>query len=164
MTSRNFAPWLGSSSRLRTVPTLADVLMVVGERWTLLIVREIALGLRRFDDLASVTGAPRAVLSDRLRRLRAAGVLTSRDYHVPGSRSRSEYVLTDAGADLLPVLAALCDWGERHAPDATGGAGVTSLPEIAYCHVGCGHRVSARLVCECGEQVEPRAVMASVNR
>lgn len=125
--------------------------------------REVALGLRRFDDLASSTGAPRAVLSDRLRRLSAAGILTTRDYHVPGSRSRSEYVLTVAGADLLPVLAAFSDWGERHAPDPAG-EGAASLPEIAYCHVGCGHRVSARLVCECGEQIEPRGVIASVNR
>ncbi len=137
--------------------TLADVLTIVGERWTLLVVREVALGVRRFDELQAATGAPRAVLADRLRRLVEAGVLLPRSYHNPGSRPRQEYALTPAGTDLLPVLSALSDWGERHL-----GAGT---PDVAYCHSGCGHRLTARLVCECGQQVEPGPdLVASVNR
>lgn len=138
--------------------TLADVLRVVGERWTLLVVREIALGLRRFDELHAATGAPRAVLSDRLKQLVEAGVVTPQPYRVRRSRPRLEYALTDAGLDLLPVLSALSDWGERHL-----SAGAT--PEVSYCHQGCGSRVTVRLVCACGHQVEPgRDLVASVNR
>jgi DNA-binding HxlR family transcriptional regulator len=137
---------------------LRDVLTIVGERWTLLAVREVALGVRRFDELQSATGAPRTVLADRLRRLTEAGILAPRPYQLPGSRQRQEYALTAAGVDLLPVLSALSDWGERH-------LGSGSTPDVAYCHSGCGHRLTARLVCECGEQVEPGPdLVASVNR
>ncbi|MFC9787315.1 winged helix-turn-helix transcriptional regulator [Rhodococcus sp. NPDC127528] len=138
--------------------TLAETLAVVGERWALLVVREISLGLRRFDELRDATGAPRGVLSDRLQRLVAAGVLDTREYRLPGSRARLEYALTDAGLDLLPVLAALTDWGERHlAPGA--------VPEVVYRHGGCGGRVTARLVCECGAEVGVRQrLIAQVNR
>jgi DNA-binding HxlR family transcriptional regulator len=138
--------------------SMTDVLAVVGERWTLLVVREVGLGVRRFDELAHATGAPRAVLSDRLRRLVGAGILELRGYHNPGSRPRQEYALTAAGVDLLPVLAALSDWGELHLPGAAS-------PEVAYCHSGCGGRLTARLVCACGEQVSPGPeLVASVNR
>ena len=137
---------------------LGDVLTVVGERWTLLVVREVALGVRRFDELQAATAAPRAVLSDRLRRLIDAGILEPRAYHVPGSRTRQEYALTAAGLDLIPVLSAFSDWGERHL--SPGGE-----PDVAYRHSGCGHRVTARLVCECGAEVEPgHGTVASVNR
>lgn len=129
--------------------SVAKVLELVGERWTLLITREVALGLRRFDDLQAATGAPRTVLAERLRRLTAGGIVAPRLYQIPGSRARTEYVLTDAGTDLLPVLSALSDWGERHLasnPDA----------RITYRHSGCGGHVTVALQCECGEQVQPR--------
>lgn len=150
---------LSSWSRLRTVTaTLTDVMAVLGERWTLLVVREVGLGVRRFDELAEATGAPRAVLSDRLRRLVEAGVLDQRGYQVPGTRPRREYALTAAGLDLVPVLAAMVDWGEQHLPDGAG-------PEVGYFHNGCGGRLTARLVCQCGAQVEPGPqLIASVNR
>jgi DNA-binding HxlR family transcriptional regulator len=137
---------------------VAQVLGLVGERWALLVVREVSLGLRRFNELEAATGAPRAVLSDRLRRLTAAGVLAPRGYQVPGARARTEYVLTDAGADLLPLLTAMSDWGERHL-----GAGAPQ--EVVYRHGGCGGRVTARLVCECGEETGPHdRLIAQVNR
>ncbi|WP_231134265.1 winged helix-turn-helix transcriptional regulator [Motilibacter deserti] len=137
---------------------VADVLAVIGERWALLVVREVALGLRRFDEIQAATGAPRAALSDRLHRLTEAGVLRTRPYQVPGSRARLEYTLTEAGYDLLPVLSALSDWGERHLhPDAT--------PAVDYRHGRCGGKVTARLVCECGEQATPHdRLVAQVNR
>jgi DNA-binding HxlR family transcriptional regulator len=140
------------------VDSLAEVLEVVGERWALLIVREVSLGLRRFDEIQVATGAPRTVLSDRLRRLTRAGILATRSYQLPGSRSRLEYTLTDAGFDLLPVLSALSDWGDRHiSPGQT--------PEIVYRHSGCGGRITARLTCECGMQTDPRdRLIAEVNR
>lgn len=137
---------------------VAGVLDVVGDRWALLIVREVALGLRRFDELHATTRAPRTVLSDRLRRLTAAGILDTRSYRVPGRRSQREYLLTAAGLDLLPVLSALSDWGERH-------LGSGALPEIVYRHTGCGGRVRATLQCECGESADPhRRLIAEVNR
>ena len=138
--------------------TLSEVLAVLGDRWALLAVREISLGVRRFDEIQAATGAPRQVLTGRLHRLAAAGILETRAYQVPGQRARLEYMLTDAGVDLLPVLSALSDWGERH---LTAG----STPEIVYRHSGCGGRVTATLQCECGEQPDPhRRLVAEVNR
>jgi DNA-binding HxlR family transcriptional regulator len=149
---------LSSWSRLSTVADcVANVLEVVGERWALLVVREVALGLRRFDEIQAATGMPRGVLADRLQRLTEAGIFAPRPYQIPGTRARSEYTLTEAGFDLLPVLSALSDWGERH---ITPG-----LPEIVYRHSGCGGRVTVKLQCECGEQTEPHGrLVAEVNR
>jgi len=150
---------LSTGSRLSTViDGLAGVLEVVGERWALLVVREVSIGLRRFDEIQAATGAPRTVLSDRLRRLTAAGILATRTYQVPGSRARSEYTLTEAGIDLLPVLAALSDWGERHLDGAQDQA-------IVYRHTGCGGRVASTLRCECGDVIEPHGrLIAEINR
>jgi len=140
------------------VDSLSGVLELVGERWALLVVREVSLGLRRFDEIQAATGAPRTVLSDRLRRLMAAGILGTRGYQVPGARARVEYTLTDAGLDLLPALSALSDWGERHVSPGV-------LPEIVYRHRGCGGRVSVILQCECGERADaPGRLIAEVNR
>jgi DNA-binding HxlR family transcriptional regulator len=137
---------------------LARVLALVGERWALLVVREVSLGLRRFNELEAATGAPRTVLSDRLRRLTEAGVLATRPYQVPGSRVRTEYVLTEAGVDLVPLLSAMSDWAERH-------LGRGSTGDVVYRHAGCGGRVGARLVCECGAETGPRdRLVAEVNR
>ena len=137
---------------------LQQALSLVGERWTLLVVREVALGVRRYGELQESTGAPRTVLSDRLRRLVAAGLLETRPYQVPGARPREEYALTDAGRDLLPVLAALADWSERHLPHA-------GRTDVTYRHLGCGGRVRARLVCTCGTETAPGdRVVASVDR
>lgn len=134
-----------------------DVLRVVAERWALPVIREISLGRRRFDELQTATGAPRAVLSDRLRRLVDVGVLSTRIYRTPGSRARSEYLLTEAGVDLLPLQAALAQWSDRHL-----GAG--RAPRLDYRHVACGGRVSAVLVCECGQQVSPHErLVAQIN-
>jgi DNA-binding HxlR family transcriptional regulator len=105
--------------------------------------------------LQAATGAPRAVLADRLRRLVEVGILATRPYRAPGRRAHSEYVLTDAGIDLLPLQAALAQWSQRH----IGGA-----PSLDYRHVACGGRVSAVLVCECGQHVSPHErLVAQIN-
>lgn len=95
---------------------IADALEVVGERWSLLVLREINLGVRRFKDIQVNTGAPRETLVLRLRKLEEAGVIERRRYcdHPP----RDEYFLTEAGQEIAPVLAALHAWGERHANGA----------------------------------------------
>jgi DNA-binding HxlR family transcriptional regulator len=134
-----------------------DPLRVVAERWALLVVREISLGRRRFDELQAATGAPRAVLADRLRRLVDAGILSTRRYQAPGRRAHAEYVLTEAGIDLLPLQAALAGWSDRHL-GARGAGG------LDFRHVACGGRVSAVLVCECGQHVSPHErLVAQIN-
>lgn len=99
---------------------IADALAAVGDRYSLLIVREIAFGFRRFSDIRHNTGAPRETLTTRLRKLEEAGVVHRRRYSQ--RPPRDEYELTDAGAELVPVLRGLREWGELHAiPSATRG-------------------------------------------
>ena len=137
---------------------LDATLRLVGERWTLAIVREVSLGLRRFDELQLATGAPRAVLADRLRRLAEVDVLSPRAYRLPGSRARVEYVLTEAGVDLLPVLVAISDWAARYLP-------LDAVRDVEYHHLACGGLVTAQLACECGQRVSPHhRLVAQVNR
>ena len=95
------------------VCSIADALEVLGERWSLLVLRELGFGVHRFKDIQVNTGAPRETLALRLRTLEEAGVIERRRYceHPP----RDEYLLTAAGRELLPVLGALREWGERHA-------------------------------------------------
>ena len=92
---------------------VADALGVVGDRWSLLVVRELAFGVGRFSDIQNNTGAPRQILTARLRKLETRGVVARRRYqeHPP----RDEYVLTEAGRELSPVLRSLRSWGERYA-------------------------------------------------
>lgn len=98
---------------------IADALDVVGERWSLLVLRELGFGVHRFKDIQINTGAPRETLALRLRKLEETGLIERHRYseHPP----RDEYVLTEAGQELAPVLKALRVWGERHAaPSPTG--------------------------------------------
>ncbi|SNS79611.1 transcriptional regulator, HxlR family [Geodermatophilus pulveris] len=108
--------------------SLAAALQLVGERWALLAVREVALGNHRFSDIARGTGAPRDRLSARLTALVAAGVLERRPYAT--APPRSGYHLTAAGRDLVPVLQALLLWGERWAADR---------PAVRLHHETAGH-------------------------
>src|SRR4051812_25620460 len=97
--------------------SVARALEVVGERWTLLILRDAFLGVRRFDDFQADLGIARNVLTDRLGRLVNAGVLEKRAYSE--RPPRFEYRLTDKGRDLWPVVHALARWGDKHdAPEA----------------------------------------------
>jgi DNA-binding HxlR family transcriptional regulator len=95
---------------------IADALDIVGERWTLLVLRELAFGVTRFKEIQVNTGAPRETLSLRLRKLEDCRLIERRRYreHPP----RDEYVLTQAGQDLQPVLRSLREWGELHATPA----------------------------------------------
>ena len=125
------------------VCSVARTLDVIGERWSLLVLREVFLGVRRYDAIRESTGAPRAVLADRLRSLVDAGILTRREYRDDGARTRHEYRLTDAGRELQPVLTALMQWGDKYLP-VRGG------PPLVVEHDDCGGRVRAGLVCEHG--------------
>lgn len=101
--------------------SIADALDVVGERWSLLIVRELGFDVHRFKDIQLNTGAPRETLALRLRKLEDAGVIERRRYS--DRPPRDEYLLTEAGRDLLPVLGALRQWGERHATPTRTASG-----------------------------------------
>jgi DNA-binding HxlR family transcriptional regulator len=136
--------------------SIARSLSVVGERWALLVVREVSLGVRRFAEIQAATGAPPAVLTARLRTLVEEGILETRPYQEPGCRVRMEYRLTPAGRDLQPVLTALKDWGDAHLTDERG------VPVITR-HHECGASVHAVLVCEQGHQVEPRELRAEAR-
>lgn len=92
--------------------SIAHALDVVGERWSLLVVRELSFGVHRFRDIRTNTGAPRETLAVRLRRLEEAGIIERRRYC--DRPPRDEYLLTDVGQDLAPVLTALRVWGEHH--------------------------------------------------
>jgi DNA-binding HxlR family transcriptional regulator len=96
--------------------SIADALEVVGERWSLLVLRELGFGVHRFSDIQVNTGAPRETLALRLRTLEENGIIERRRYsdHPP----RDEYHLTPAGRELLPVLGALRAWGQRHVTPA----------------------------------------------
>jgi DNA-binding HxlR family transcriptional regulator len=129
------------------VCSVARALEVVGERWSLLVLREVFLGVRRFDAIGAATGASRAVLADRLRALVEAGVLVRREYRDAGARTRHEYRLTGAGRALRPALVALMQWGDRYRPAPAG-------PPLRLEHAGCGASVHARLVCDDGHVLD----------
>jgi DNA-binding HxlR family transcriptional regulator len=98
---------------------IARSLEVLGERWTLLVVRDVRLGYTRFRDIKERLGVAPDVLADRLAKLVDLGVLARRSYREDGARTRDEYVLTPAGEELAPVLASLQAWGNRHLPNGT---------------------------------------------
>src|SRR5499425_3924342 len=99
---------------------IASALEVVGERWTFLVLREAFNGVRRFDDMQRRTQAPRQVLSDRLSRLVAEGLLRRVPYQERGQRARLEYRLTEKGRDLYLVLVSLMEWGDKYAAGPAG--------------------------------------------
>jgi DNA-binding HxlR family transcriptional regulator len=132
--------------------SIARALEVVGERWSLLVIREVSLGVRRFDAIRAATGAPRAVLTDRLAGLVAAGILERVTYREEGARTRWEYRLTQAGRELTPVLSALRQWGDRHLVDDDG-------PPALFTHSGCGASVRVQHICDAGHVIEdPREI------
>ncbi len=128
---------------------VAAALEVVGERWSLLVIRELLYEVRRFDRIARATGAPRNILASRLRDLEAAGVIARSMYskHPP----RYEYHLTRAGRDLLPVLLALREWGEAHTPQSAPGLLHRRDPPAGQ---DAPHPLHVTTVCvTCGERV-----------
>ncbi|MBL7491377.1 helix-turn-helix transcriptional regulator [Frankia sp. AgB1.9] len=137
--------------------SIARALEIVGERWSLLVIREVTLGVRRFDAIQAATGAPRAVLTDRLANLVRAGVLDRVSYREDGTRARPEYRLTQAGRELSPVLTALRQWGDRHLSDEAG-------PPATFTHVGCGAPVRVQHVCAAGHLIDdPREVVRTTR-
>ena len=129
--------------------SVAQCLEVVGEWWSLLIVRDVFLGVTRFDQLQERLGISRNILQQRLNRLVDAGVLQKVPYndHPP----RYDYRLTGKGRDLWPVLTAMRQWGDKHAaPDG---------PPLQVVHKACGKVSHAVMACSgCGERLTARDV------
>jgi DNA-binding HxlR family transcriptional regulator len=125
------------------VCSITDALSLVGDRYALLIVRELRYGHTRFQEIAANLGAPRDVLTSRLRKLEASGVIERQQYQ--DRPPRFEYVMTDAGRELQPILLALKEWGDRN---CNPGA-----EPIVFEH-SCGAEFHAVTACAaCGEPV-----------
>ena len=122
--------------------SVARSLSVVGDRWTLLILRDVFLGVRRFEDLQRNLGLTRHLLAERLRKLEEHGVLLRVRYRE--SPARYDYRLTRKGVDLYPILLSLVRWGDRWMADDLG-------PPMQVVHQTCGRVIAPALQCpECG--------------
>ena len=125
--------------------SIARTLEIIGEWWTLLILRDAFLGLSRFEEFQGSLGIARNVLTKRLMTLVQAGIMERQRYQE--HPERFAYGLTDAGRDLFPVVVSLLQWGDRW---TAGEAG----PPLLLVHEPCGHPGEAILACaRCGEEI-----------
>jgi DNA-binding HxlR family transcriptional regulator len=130
--------------------SLARTVSVIGDRWTLLILRECFRNVRRFDDFQERLGISRAILADRLKKLGDSFVLTKVAYRT--NPVRHEYQLTQKGLDLYPVIMAAAHWGDVHMVGKRGRP-------LLHRHTACGHVFDPVIVCsECGEPLNPQHV------
>jgi DNA-binding HxlR family transcriptional regulator len=123
--------------------SIKRTLEIVGERWTLLVLRESFYGARRFEQFHSHVGCARNILSDRLATLVEHGLLSREPYRELGARQRNEYLLTEKGLDLFPAVIALMHWGDRWESDRDG-------PPVQIEHRDCGAPLEVRLRCARG--------------
>lgn len=130
--------------------SIARTLSFVGDRWSLLVLRDCFLRVRRFEEFQRRLGVTRHVLADRLKRFVEGGILARVPYQ--SSPERHEYVLTQKGLELYPVLMAMASWGDAHMDNGSG-------KPLLYRHQPCGCHFSPVTCCsECGEPLHPRAV------
>lgn len=128
---------------------------ILGDRWTLLILREAFYGVRRYDDMLADLNAPRSMLTDRLNKLVKQGIMVRQPYKEPGSRTRDAYALTASGKDLALTFLALTQWGETHV--------TKSRAPVKAVHRQTGDELKVTLTNEAGEQVD-LAMTALVER
>lgn len=132
--------------------SLGRAMAILGERWTMVVLREVFLGVRRFDDVQRHAGIPRQVLTNRLALLVEVGILRKVPYRPEGGRTRSEYRLTERGFELQPILLAVTAWGDRHLADPAG-------PAREFVHHDCGEPLHLEIRCDRDHRVEdPRQV------
>jgi DNA-binding HxlR family transcriptional regulator len=132
--------WLQISTENCTIQRTLDL---VGEKWSLLVLRDAMNGVRRFDDFRRHVGLSESVLADRLRKLVEAGIMRTVPYNEPGSRTRNEYRVTRKGWDLWPAMIALKQWGDRYEADPEG-------TPMEVTHAECGEPVQAVVTCTAG--------------
>lgn len=136
--------------------SIARPATLLGDPWTLVILRQAFSRVRRFDDFQSQLGISRSLLSDRLGRLVEAGIL-KREPYKDEIRTRHEYRLTQKGLDLYPALMALREWGDRYMAEEG--------PPLSIRHRDCGGELHVHLSCDrCGEDVGPREATAAAGR
>src|ERR1700756_1270493 len=131
--------------------SLARTIGVIGDRWTLLILRECFLRPRRFEGFQSALGITRHLLAERLKKLVRTGVLR----RIPHQESpkRHEYILTQKGLDLYPIMMAIVHWGDTHMVDERGRP-------LLHEHKNCGKLFDPVMVCsECGEPLQAKEVV-----
>jgi DNA-binding HxlR family transcriptional regulator len=132
--------------------SIARSLELIGERWTLLVIRDVFNGKRRFEEIQRSLGVARNVLASRLNRLVEEGILYRHRYRE--RPERYEYRLTEKGLDLWPVLVTLLAWGDKHLAETDG-------PPVVLVHRDCGGRINDRRICEgCGAELGVRDAIA----
>ncbi|MEM7460655.1 MAG: helix-turn-helix domain-containing protein [Pseudomonadota bacterium] len=136
---------------------LAKAIEILGDRWTLLILRGALFGVRRFDDFQNELSIPRTVLSGRLKKLVESGVLTKKAYKEDGKRARPEYLLTEAGEALRPVLMGLNLWGDEWASDG-------AAPLLSFTHAKTRQKVRPAFVDEDGKETKLSEMRISLRR
>jgi DNA-binding HxlR family transcriptional regulator len=136
--------------------SIVAALDVVSARSSFVILREAFYGTKRFDDFAERAGISEPVAAARLRELVAAGLLERETYREPGQRARQQYRLTTKGAELLPALVALMQWGDRWLADDGG--------PVELRHRDCGERVGVQLRCAADHRVEADQLELAVTR
>ena len=130
--------------------SFSRTLSVIGDRWSLMILRDCFMKVRRFDDFHERLGIGRPILTDRLKKLVESFVLTKVAYQQ--NPTRYEYRLTQKGLDLYPIVMAIVHWGDIHMSDRKGRP-------LLHQHTTCGHEFDPIMTCsECHEEVSPRAV------
>lgn len=147
---------------------------VIGDRWSLLLLRELAFGVDRFDAVQEHLGVSRRTLTERLDALVQAGVARRVPYKEAGQRTRHRYELTGAGSEVLPLLVALAAWGERYRatastrpdgePPSADRAGADLRSPLRMHHAGCGRTVLPRLLCTAGHEVPAAEIEPRLRR
>ncbi|SPL69925.1 winged helix-turn-helix transcriptional regulator [Acinetobacter stercoris] len=130
--------------------SIARTLSIVGDRWTMLILRNAFMGMRRFDDFQENLGVTRHVLSDRLKRLVEHEILVKTPYM--DRQERFEYRLTEKGLDFYPVLMSMVAWADKWMDAGLG-------KPVEYVHTTCGQKFTPVMTCsECGEKLNLKQV------
>jgi DNA-binding HxlR family transcriptional regulator len=145
---------MATPAQLRPNCSVAGTLAIVGERWTLLILREAFMGVRRFEQMQRNLGVARNILAARLQTLVGHGILERRRYQE--RPDRSEYRLTQKGLDLYPALVSIMEWGDRYLND--------DCAPLVLVHKACGHEAHPHMACShCGEPVGARDIRAEAG-
>ncbi|WP_425917525.1 winged helix-turn-helix transcriptional regulator [Acinetobacter sp. TSRC1-2] len=136
--------------------SIARTLSVIGDRWTLLILRNAFLGTRRFESFQQNLGVTRHVLSDRLKRLVENDILVKTPY--VQRQERYEYHLTEKGLALYPILMSMANWADEWMNKGFG-------KPMQYTHKSCGHKITPRLVCsECNGTLHAKQVKPELTQ
>lgn len=135
--------WLEYSTTNCSVQRTLDI---IGDRWTMILLRELFNGVRRFEQMRRHSGISESVLSNRLGKLVDAGILDVVPYQEAGSRTRREYRLTGKGRALYPILIALLQWGDEYCADPEG-------PSLTVAHRDCGAPVDVVVRCAAGHDL-----------